>query len=355
MPTTTTTLPTRTFGVEIEILGLSRQRAVRAIQAAGIDAVAEGYNHATRRHWKAVTDGSLDSGGCEVVSPVLSGEEGLTQLRTVVRALAQAGARVNRSCGLHVHLGASDLSGAELALILRRYARFEGEIDAFMAPSRRASRNTYCASVVRWAERAANLSATASWRDVARLQPGRFCKVNLECYSRQQTIEFRHHGGTCNAGKIENWVRFLLHFAEASRVATARRSRGPNIGRPRRNSMNAKMDRVLTGLQEAGMTGLRVSEIARLGGWSENSVAVYISRIRSERGAVIKKIRYTGRYRLVRMGRLSGAGAASSAPTETRRAARSVTLMAGDTLYRGVPADVRGFYQERTAEFAGSC
>ena len=364
MPTTTPNLPNRTFGVEIEAVGITRADAVQALRDAGLVAMMENYNHRTRPHWKVTTDSSVDP-GFEVVSPVLRGENGVTQLRTAVRALAQAGARVDRRCGLHVHIGVEDLTANELAACIVRYSRFEREIDAFMPPSRRESSNQYCGSVSRFARELTRVGSFTRVDHVLRCQNGRYLKVNLECYSRQRTIEFRQHSGTCNASKIENWLRFLLYFVEATRESVAAGSgtgvplaagsvTAPRRGRRnvRRNSMERKLDRVLAGLREAGRMGLTVSDIATLGGWAQASVPVYISRIRSERTATIRKDRRTGRYRLVSGGYMSDESVTTTTPVETRRAARGVTLRADDRLFRGIPGEIAGFYAERTAEMA---
>ena len=59
--------------------------------------------------WKAEADGSIDNsnGGhkCEIVSPVLRGAEGLAQVAEVVRTLEAKGHRVNKTTGVHVHIG----------------------------------------------------------------------------------------------------------------------------------------------------------------------------------------------------------------------------------------------------------
>ena len=370
MPTNTPVLPNRTFGVEIEATGITRETAVRVIRAVGIEAQIEGYNHRTREHWKVTTDASVEP-GWEVVSPILRGEEGLDDLRKVVSALSAAGARVNRSCGLHVHVGINDLTPNEIAGIVIRYSRFETEIDAFMPQSRRGTSNTYCNTVNRFAVDLSSAGPFTRVNDVLRHQPGRFLKVNLEAYSRQQTIEFRQHSGTCNASKIENWVRFLLHFVQATQASIATGSganssstvvvgaetRRRNTAGLRRNSMDDKLDRVLTSLRDAGNYGLSVSEIANIGGWSLTSVPVYVSRLRRERGANIRKVRYNGRYKLLLgTGCLSHelAGPVGNVRTTTRRAARGVTLSPTDSLYQGIPSEVAGYYAERTAELAGT-
>src|SRR5947209_4242565 len=59
--------------------------------------------------WKAERDGSIrpEAGymAAEIVSPVLKGADGLRQLKAVCDWLQSVGAKVNRSTGLHVHVG----------------------------------------------------------------------------------------------------------------------------------------------------------------------------------------------------------------------------------------------------------
>ena len=40
----------RKFGVELELVGITREQAVRALTGVGITVREEGYNHETRRH-----------------------------------------------------------------------------------------------------------------------------------------------------------------------------------------------------------------------------------------------------------------------------------------------------------------
>ena len=82
----------RTFGVEIECIGITSAVACEAIRAAGLTCEIEGYNHNTRDHWKIVTDGSVRDNrgnpGIEVVSPILRGTAGMTALKKVADAHA---------------------------------------------------------------------------------------------------------------------------------------------------------------------------------------------------------------------------------------------------------------------------
>jgi len=213
-----------TFGVEIECylpVGLTREAMAARLGDAGVPATAEMYNHQVRSSWKLVTDGSLGdySRGCELVSPILSGDAGLASVEAVCAELVAAGATVDRSTGLHVHIGVP--SGQELPFfkeVLRLYAKYENAIDSFLAPSRRGSANVYCrpttftpamahATDLRALQRAYN--GGRAFRHDARYR-----KVNLEAYWRHGTVEFRQHQGTVDAVKITNWVKFLLKLVD---------------------------------------------------------------------------------------------------------------------------------------------
>lgn len=216
----------RRFGVELEMVGLDTESALRILRKIEGIPFSEGthYRHNETDVWKVVTDSSIDYGGirgCEIVSPILSGVEDLKTLMRVVQAFSDV-ATVNRRCGLHVHVDASDLSSKKIRHIVGRYARFEKGIDAFMPRSRRDSENEFCGSVIKQLELIGRNSAYADrWysEDPARTCESlgsRFVKVNLESYERYKTIEFRQHSGTLNVDKVRNWVNFVLQFVEQS-------------------------------------------------------------------------------------------------------------------------------------------
>ncbi len=226
----------RNFGVELELYGLSVNQATEVLCEAGIDARAEQYNHETRTWWKVLTDVSIqDSRGhthhqgaltCEVVSPILAGEAGLESLAKVCKILTAAGGKVNKSCGLHVHIDARRLDVKSIASLVVRYAQHESVIDSFMPISRRANNNTqYLGSICDVVNRHHDIIGGLSSVQLisSRLFRGcRFYKLNLESYARHGTVEFRHHSGSLNAEKVCNWVRFCQNFVEVSKnVANA--------------------------------------------------------------------------------------------------------------------------------------
>lgn len=219
-------LETLTFGTEIEHLiptALGPHALAAKLTEAGVETHVQGYTHMTTGYWKIVSDGSLQSQSgytpWELVSPILIGEPGLEQIKKVSAVLIAQGCKVNRSCGLHVHVGARDRQLPWFKNLLRLYAQFEPVIDTFLAQSRRGAANAYCRPVRYQPEmdRATNLSELANSyaRDVG-YGARRYKKLNLESFSRHGTVEFRHHQGTIEAQKIINWVLFCLKLSAAA-------------------------------------------------------------------------------------------------------------------------------------------
>lgn len=334
------TMSNRKFGVEIEFIlpGGNIHDVAAKVRAAGLDVAVEGYNHQTRSHWKIVTDSSCE---WELVSPPLSGEEGLASIKTACKALVDGGARVNRSCGLHVHVDAAGLSVAEIKSICRRYVRFERDIDAFMPNSRRQSNSFHCGSNDRY-RHYYNSDRFNTVRELANACYDRFVKLNLQAYLRHGTIEFRHHSGTVNANKIKNWVRFCLGFVEASRAVSAPR-RGSSSA-PVRRHRHSGFARLKTYIQNEvvgnGRAAISMETLVRDVRLEETTIRAYISNLRNE-GYRIRSMRGHG-YRFLRV----------PGDLEFPTATETTVDHANDSVFRGIDSDVVSFYQERAAEFA---
>lgn len=211
----------RKFGVEIEFFGITRQAAAAALVAAGINAIAENYNHSTVAYWKIVTDASVSAigtgsyNGNEIVSPVLSGKEGLDQVELVVKTLVAAGARIGASCGLHVHHDANDLTAEEIGRVVELYSANQTHVDGLVSRSRRGSR---------WARPYTTYEIDRLKTEIGRgtdlktRHHDRYKTVNLDAYRKYGTVEFRQHQGTLNAKKIVAWIRFGQSLIEAART-----------------------------------------------------------------------------------------------------------------------------------------
>jgi hypothetical protein len=222
--------------------------ALTELRAAGIAVEREGYGHATPRQWKFVTDCSVrdaDTGAAflmvggarldaiELVSPVLSGEAGLVAIETVCAALARAGAKVNKTCGLHVHHGAlvgrtgeSDpalgrpalaLGLANLAVLARLVNRFEAVIDGCLPLSRRAgSGNRYIGAFA--SHELSEIAQATTFASLFHLN--RYKNLNLAALGRHGTVEFRQHSGTVEASKVCAWVMLTQGLVECAAATT---------------------------------------------------------------------------------------------------------------------------------------
>ena len=265
-------------GLEVEVLkkhaaanNTSFAHYLRTISDGYINAQGEGYNHHTREHTKVVSDSSLNGDETEtgeIVSPPL---HGWGRIRNWVTAIGRAGAGilgVDRSCGLHVHIGLRDWNGGfnranngpssyeeaqrvGMRTALAYYVLLPA-FESIVAPSRRASktRNSYSGArnVVealpngnlpggRHADH--ELVATAlsnsnprgfkqlfSWSKDKPLSEmdesvktskysvvwdtighSRYMPVRLACLHDYGTVEFRLHQGTVNSNKMYAWAR----------------------------------------------------------------------------------------------------------------------------------------------------
>ena len=243
------TLITRSIGVELEVKGgrgNTPERTATAIERAGVDCHSEGYNHTTRNHWKIVPDGSLGTGGFEIVSPVLHSDT-VAQIDTVCATINARSTTVDRQCGFHLHIGIADLTFPELARLCKGLAKYERLVGYLCPQSRRAG--SYSAfnlsndgvSVDEQTHFRRIDQITADWKagrideNIARrtlfalAQPrGRFSFFNLQNMlnaNRGDTIEIRVHSGTTDALKIRNWARFWNLAIDAFKCTNFRASK----------------------------------------------------------------------------------------------------------------------------------
>ena len=207
------------FGIEIEATGRTASEIACKLTSAGIPTTYDGYSHTTRSMWKTVSDASLNAPkSFELVSPPMPlTEDSLNEVKAVCNLLeSDPQVKINRSCGLHVHIEATALTPKHIASVIRRYQDNESTIDSWMPQSRRKSNNFYCKSI-----RSKSIPENPTRYEIANCLgqqgAGRYYKVNPKPYITYGTIEFRQHSGTVNAAKVTNWIRFCGQFVEASR------------------------------------------------------------------------------------------------------------------------------------------
>lgn len=340
----------RRFGVEIEFVGISIEQAITALENAGIPVnrrLSYGYNHTNQAEaWKVVTDASV-AGGAELVSPILSGSEGIEAARKAAEAIDAAGATANRTCGLHVHVSADGLTARDIGNLARRYAKFEEDIDLIMPRSRRGNSNRYCQSFKSWYDSSAVVRAferAESVRSACGVQYDRFKKLNLTAYARHNTVEFRQHSGTVNANKITNWIKFCVNFVETSKVT---QRRGRTASGARGSKQLANMHKIVRCLRAAGYVGATPERLCTETGLTASSLNVYVSKLRTVYGFRIRKHR-NGGFVLVRDCALPALAVEDINALDTNGNAD----VRGDSAFRGLPQNVVNFYNERREDLA---
>jgi hypothetical protein len=244
---------TLNFGIEIETVGLSKERVARAIQTVvGGVARASGSGWEVQapdgRIWRAVPDGSLNGfENAEIVSPIL-GYGDLEQLQSIVRAVRESGGRADSSCGIHIHVDGARFDGKTLANLAKIIHKQERLIETALGiQQHRLSR--YCQPIDSGfiarleATRPTELSSVnEAWygrleRRPSRYDYTRYHGLNLNSFFYRKTIEFRYFEGTLHAGKVKAYVQFCLALA-----AKALKAKSSSSKRREFNAATAKYD-----------------------------------------------------------------------------------------------------------------
>jgi hypothetical protein len=228
----------RTLGIEVEMVDVGCSRIADVVRDVLNGALEVGTNPSdpTERIWEiSLADGSLwtvldddsllapVSSRGELVTPPLR-ESDLPLVSAVVSALRDAGASVNESCGLHVHVGipgcevehlnrlveiVEDWEPAVLDRVLPSRRRFAGPLDpGFMAGFRKRHPVTPDEFWALW-------YGDVNWlsrRD--RYDAVRYRGLNLHSFHRLGTVEFRYFNGTVDPAQILDQVRSCLGLVE---------------------------------------------------------------------------------------------------------------------------------------------
>ena len=237
------------FGVEIETVKRTRERVARAIQSV----VGGEVRHIGRpvsfdpwevvddqgRTWKVVSDGSLINVPghlrAEVVSPVLAYED-IPILQEVIRAVRRCGAKVDRRCGIHIHVDATPFDGRTLANLAKIIYKQEALILTALGVNENRQ-NNYSKPVsdefIKKIERRRPKTKdqlNRIWYGYHNRRPQhfdstRYYGVNLHNVWYRGTVEFRWFEGTLHAGKVRAYIQLVLAVAAKALNGRAASSR----------------------------------------------------------------------------------------------------------------------------------
>ena len=182
------------------------------------------------RQWKLVKDSSIKcenrsgdpAGGAyavEMVSPICVYED-IGAVQELIRKLREAGARVNDSCGIHVHVDASAHTVTTLRNIVNIMAAKEDLL--YKALQVNVSRENYCKKADTRFLDDVNRQRPRSMQELERLwyngpsgrgdhyDSTRYHALNLHSVFSKGTIEFRLFNSTLHAGKIKAYIQLCL-------------------------------------------------------------------------------------------------------------------------------------------------
>lgn len=234
------------FGVEVEFTGIAREKAavvIGKIFGRRPSAPASGCYHTRTiydnegRKWKLMRDSSilpsrhddsyhnLDEYKCEMVTPILEYKD-IETLQTILRALRAAGAVVNHSCGIHIHVDGANHDAESLKRLIAFMTARQDLINEALANEDRADH--WCKKLDRdlietiRGEKVLNTSklekiwysrANDGYRggiDHSHYNDTRYHGLNLHSFFSKGTVEFRLFNSTLHAGKVKAYIQFAL-------------------------------------------------------------------------------------------------------------------------------------------------
>lgn len=249
-------MKTQKFGIEIELTGITRQKAASIIAdyyGCSYEYVGGGYQTYEAfdnqgRRWKAMYDSSIRaekkagtrraSAGteykCEVVSPILTYSD-INDLQEIVRRLRKAGAIANDSCGIHIHVDAAAHNAKTLRNLIN--ITFQKEDLLYKALAINPNRIGYCKKVNGKLLADLNKEKPTTLEKFAdiwyRQSPGnrtahynnsRYHGINLHATFTKGTVEFRLFNSTTHAGEIKAYIQFCLAVSNQALVQKSARA-----------------------------------------------------------------------------------------------------------------------------------
>lgn len=201
------------IGVEIECFNANPKTIVAKLKEKGVSVQNfSGYSKQTSRtQWLVTTDASVTTTGTgigkglEIVSPPLTIAQMEVQLKMVCEVLNELGAKIDKTCGIHVHHEIDDLPLQGIKNIFSIYHKHIKTIEGILPSSRRGSTNPrYCKPIEQYqVDRIQQVDSANFIKDILGT---RYKTINFDGYISRGTCEFRQHAGSTDFDKIFNWI-----------------------------------------------------------------------------------------------------------------------------------------------------
>lgn len=234
------------FGVEVEMTGISRERAAKIVAEVlgSTPSRPDGTGYETRtiidqaaRKWKVMRDSSItpirNDGGSELmdqyrvefVTPPLNYED-IDLLQRIIRKLKENGAKPHSSCGIHIHVDGANHNPNSLKRLVNFMISRQNLIYEALEIGQRESTwchklNTALLNEMKKVKELTKERTEQIWYssanddynggiDHSHYNSTRYHGVNLHSYFSKGTVEFRLFNSTLHAGKIKAYIQFCL-------------------------------------------------------------------------------------------------------------------------------------------------
>ena len=239
-------LKNQLFGVEVEMTGITREKAARLV--AGVLGTTPSHPESNCYHtrtiadqaarkWKIMRDSSitpirnddtiepLDEYRVEFVTPPLNYSD-IELLQNIIRKLRENGAKAHSSCGIHIHVDGTNHTAVSLRRLVNfMTARQDLIYEALQIGARESNwchkLNKTLLDAMKKDKNLTKEKAEEIWYsrandgycggiDHQHYNSTRYHGVNLHSFFTKGTVEFRLFNSTLHAGKIKAYIQFCL-------------------------------------------------------------------------------------------------------------------------------------------------
>ena len=239
------------FGIEIEMTGITRSTAAKVVAgyfhttAIHVGGVYDAYSvrDGDNRQWKIMSDASIrceNRNGnsasrlyaVEFVTPICNYND-IETVQELVRQLRASGARVNSSCGIHVHIDASNHTPKTLRNIVNIMASKEDLLYKTLQVN--VSRQNYCQKMDTRFLDEINAGRPMTMEQIKSMwyngddgsyrhyDASRYHALNLHSVFNKGTIEFRLFNSSFHAGVVKSYVQLCLAISHQALVQKSAR------------------------------------------------------------------------------------------------------------------------------------
>lgn len=223
------------FGMELEFTGITREKAskiVGSVVTGRYESTYEGGGYrkwtvkdSQDRKWTVEYDSSIRTNGgeqCEFVTPKCSYDD-IPTIQEIIRALRRGGAKVNDSCGIHIHIDGANHNAKSLKNLLFTFRAKEDLIYKACGPGRQ--NNHYCKPIdddlinnIKKIRKLTDEKLADTWYETyydwggrqQHYHDSRYHGLNLHSLWYRGTVEFRLFAATLHAGEVRAYINLCL-------------------------------------------------------------------------------------------------------------------------------------------------